>query len=60
MKFPYFVDISERGDQGWKQAQRQGDFLYNSNICEFLSFFHILKKIMRTHYAFNTRGNTLY
>ncbi len=27
IKFPYFVDITEEGDRGWKQAQtQQGDF----------------------------------
>jgi hypothetical protein len=25
IKFPYFVDATERGDGGWKQAQRQGE-----------------------------------
>jgi hypothetical protein len=31
IKFAYFVDTTERGDRGWKQAQRQGDFTDNSN-----------------------------
>jgi len=25
LNFPYFVDTTERGDGGWKQAQRQGE-----------------------------------
>jgi hypothetical protein len=25
IKFSYFADTSERGDRGWKEAQRQGD-----------------------------------
>jgi hypothetical protein len=25
LKFPYFADITERGDRGWKQAQREGE-----------------------------------
>jgi hypothetical protein len=25
IKISYFVDTSERGDRGWKEAQRQGD-----------------------------------
>jgi hypothetical protein len=25
IKFSYFMDTSERGIGGWKQAQRQGD-----------------------------------
>jgi len=25
IKFPYFVDTIERGDSGWKEAQRQGE-----------------------------------
>ncbi len=29
IKFPYFVETTERGDKGWKQAQRQGDFTDN-------------------------------
>jgi hypothetical protein len=24
-KFPYFVNTTERGDRGWKEAQRQGE-----------------------------------
>jgi hypothetical protein len=31
IKFPYFVDITESGDRGWKHAQRQGDFMDNFN-----------------------------
>jgi len=25
IKFPYFVDTTKRGDNGWKEAQRQGE-----------------------------------
>ncbi len=25
IKFPYFVDLTQRGDRGWKEAQRQGE-----------------------------------
>ncbi len=25
VKFPYFADTTERGDRGWKEAQRQGE-----------------------------------
>jgi hypothetical protein len=25
IKFPYFVDTTEGGDRGWKQAQREGE-----------------------------------
>jgi hypothetical protein len=25
LKFPYFADITERRDRGWKQAQREGE-----------------------------------
>jgi hypothetical protein len=32
IKFPYFADTIERGDRGWKQAQREGDFPNNSNV----------------------------
>ncbi len=32
IKFPYFADTIERGDRGWKHAQRQGDFADNSNV----------------------------
>ncbi len=31
IKFPYFADITESRDRGWKHAQRQGDFMDNSN-----------------------------
>jgi hypothetical protein len=30
IKFHYYVDTTERGDRGWKQAQRQGHFTDNS------------------------------
>ncbi len=30
IKFPYFVDITERGDRGWKA----GDFMDNFNISQ--------------------------
>jgi hypothetical protein len=26
------VDASERGDRGWKEAQRQGDFMDNFTV----------------------------
>ncbi len=32
IKFPYFADTTERGDRGWKHAQRQGDFADNFNV----------------------------
>jgi hypothetical protein len=35
IKFPYFVDTTERGDRKWKQAQRQGDF-HNNSIMRLL------------------------
>ncbi len=42
IKFPCFPDTTERGDRGWKQAQRQGDFTDNSIIIvQFLDFPHI-------------------
>jgi hypothetical protein len=25
IKFPYFADLTQRGDRGWKEAQRQGE-----------------------------------
>ncbi len=30
IKFPSFADTTKRGDKGWKEAQRQGDFTDNS------------------------------
>jgi hypothetical protein len=30
IKFPYFADLIQRGDRGWKEAQRQGDITENS------------------------------
>jgi len=30
IKFPYFEDLTERGDRGSKEAQRQGDLKENS------------------------------
>jgi hypothetical protein len=32
IKVPYFTDTTKRGDRGWKEAQRQGDFTYISNV----------------------------
>jgi hypothetical protein len=36
IKLPYFADLSQRGDMGWKEAQRQGekqdDFKENSIV----------------------------
>jgi hypothetical protein len=38
IKFHYFADTTtERGDTGWKQAQRKGDFMDNSNVHDFRS-----------------------
>jgi hypothetical protein len=36
-KFPYFADTIERGDRGWKQAQREGDkvTIDNSKVCMY-------------------------
>jgi hypothetical protein len=25
MKLPYFVDLTQRGDTGWKEAQNEGE-----------------------------------
>jgi hypothetical protein len=25
IKLPYFADLTQRGDSGWKEAQRQGE-----------------------------------
>jgi hypothetical protein len=25
IKFPYFVDLTQRGDRGWKEAQKEGE-----------------------------------
>jgi hypothetical protein len=34
IKFPYFVDLTQRGNKGggWKEAQREGNFKENSNV----------------------------
>jgi hypothetical protein len=32
MKFPYFADTIERGDRGWKEAQRQDEDRVTSRI----------------------------
>jgi hypothetical protein len=40
MKFSYFADTTQRGDRGWKQAQREGDFtMDNSKIISLLWVF---------------------
>jgi hypothetical protein len=36
IKLPYFVNLTQRGDRGWKEAQRQDDFKENSRIYWFL------------------------
>ncbi len=50
IKFPYFADISERGDRGWKNAQRQGEdkvtlliILFNRSFCQYRWKMHVLK-----------------
>ncbi len=30
IKLPYFAYLTQRGDRGWKEAQRQGEFKENS------------------------------
>jgi hypothetical protein len=36
LKCPYFADTTERGDRGWKEAQRQGYFTDNSIVTLWL------------------------
>jgi len=36
IKLPYFANLTQRGDSGWKEAQRQDDFKENSNTYWFL------------------------
>jgi hypothetical protein len=38
VKYLYFVDITERGDRGWKEAQRQGEDRVNLLITLMNSF----------------------
>ncbi len=40
INFPYFADNTERGDSGWKEAQRQGGFMDKFNV--FSVFLPIL------------------
>jgi len=35
MKFSYFTDTTKKGFRGWKEAQRQGDFLDFSNRANY-------------------------
>ncbi len=32
IKFPYFADNTQRGDSGWKEAQREAGFMDKSNV----------------------------
>jgi hypothetical protein len=32
IKFPYFVDTTKKGDNGWKEAQRQGENMVTLQI----------------------------
>jgi hypothetical protein len=32
IKLPYFVDLTQRWDRGWKEAQRQGDFKFPKTL----------------------------
>jgi hypothetical protein len=38
IKYPYFADTTERGDRGWKEAQRQGEDRVNLRITLMNSF----------------------
>jgi hypothetical protein len=43
IKFPYFADITESGDRGWKHAQRRlGHFTDNSNREQKNKIIHLL------------------
>jgi hypothetical protein len=37
--FHYFGDTTERVDRVWKEAQRQGDFMDNTNYFMFLATY---------------------
>jgi hypothetical protein len=44
LKFLYFADTTERGDRGWKEAQRQGEegyFTDNSNTLKVLTHVRV-------------------
>jgi hypothetical protein len=36
IQFHYFEDTTERGDKGWKHAQRQSDFIDKSIIISYI------------------------
>jgi hypothetical protein len=46
IKFPYFADTTERGDSGWKQAQRQGEdrVTFQMTLMWFLKKLPLKKK----------------
>ncbi len=39
IKLPYFADLTQRGDRGWQEAQRQGDLKENSTIAIYICLF---------------------
>jgi hypothetical protein len=64
IKFLYLADTPERGDRGWKQAQRQGDFRDNSIIIGVEAFevalsswnwYSILRIFVGLHYTYALR-----
>ncbi len=43
INFPYFVDTTERGDKGWKQAQRQDEDRVTFHITLLYCMFELVK-----------------
>ncbi len=52
IKFPYFVDITEKGDRGWKQAQTQGE----DRVTLWVSLLSQLLICCKTLYVHNLKS----
>jgi hypothetical protein len=39
IKFPYFADLIQRGDRGWKEAQRQGEDRVQKTLLQSNNWF---------------------
>jgi hypothetical protein len=53
IKFPYYADTTEKGDRGWKQAQRQGEDTVTLGILKSIT----LKKILKSYHTKGLRAS---
>lgn len=53
IKFPYYADTTEKGDRGWKRAQRQGEDTVTLGILKSIT----LKKILKSYHTKGLRAS---